>query len=280
MLALTVSLLLLAGCGGDPADTSAPQGSTAPTVQAEQTPTSVSVGEQVEFHGKKWEVTFADEFDGTRIDSTKWTYAPNYLRGDFGNNYWNRKQVSVENGELRLGIDYDAETDRILSGAILTDHIFEQAYGYYECRAKLQAATGCWSAFWLMCGGETAVGNGGVDGAEIDIVESPWFMNGNIQSAIHWDGYDTAHQSVCSPQYYLPNMYYDYHTFALEWTKDAYIFYVDGVETWRTDAGGICSVPCHMILSVEAGSWGGQFIAEQMPACFTVDYVHVYKECE
>lgn len=239
---------------------------------------AVKVGERAEFNGKQWEVTFSDDFDGTRLNSQNWTYSQPVKRADY-NNYWNRKQVSLSgDGFLQLGIDYDAESDRILSGAITSDRIFEQTYGYFECRAKLQAASGCWSAFWLMSNDIIKVGNGGQDGAEIDIFESPFFNLGTVQSALHWDGYLDNHQSVAGPQYRLHDMYYKFHTFALEWTKDAYVFYVDGKETWRTDAGGVCEVPCYMQLSVEAGSWGGDFIKEQMPACFTVDYVRVYKE--
>ena len=171
-----------------------------------------------------------------------------------------------------------AASNRILSGAVWTYGIFEQAYGYFEARCRLQPAVGCWSAFWLMCDSQPSVGNGGKDGAEIDIFESPWFNQGLIQSAIHWDGYGESHQSAGSPQYYLPNMYDDFHTFALEWTQTEYIFYVDGQEFWRTDVGGICEVPCYLLLTVEAGTWGGELLEEQMPACFIVDYVRVYKQ--
>ncbi len=260
---------------------SAADGSTtaAPTTPTTQPPAAkVSVGDKVEFGGKQWEVTFSDDFDGTKLNSKNWTYCPPYKRQDM-NNQWNRKQVTFPgDGTVSIGIDYADDGERVLSGAITTDGIFEQAYGYFEVRCRMQLASGCWSAFWLMCDGETSVGNGGRDGAEIDIVEAPFFDRSTVQHNIHWDGYAEDHKSASSGDIMRPTLYTDFHTYALEWTKDEYIFYIDGEETWRTSEGGICEVPCHMILSMETGSWTGAPLAEQMPSGMLVDYVRVYKE--
>ena len=34
------------------------------------------------------------------------------------------------------------------------------------------------------------------------------------------------------------------HVFSIWWKPDEYVFHVDGKETWRTDAGGVCQVIC------------------------------------
>ncbi len=34
-----------------------------------------------------------------------------------------------------------------------------------------------------------------------------------------------------------------WHTFGLWWKPDEYVFFVDGEETWRTNAGGVSQVP-------------------------------------
>lgn len=257
---------------------SAAEASSASAVSEVGTEPAVGVGDNVEFNGKKWEATYVDDFEGTRLNSKNWTYAPAYKRQDM-NNYWNRKQVKFPgNGCVAIGIDQPEGDDRILSGAITTEGIFEQAYGYFECRCRLQPIPGCWSAFWLMCMGETSVGNGGKDGAEIDIVESPFFNSSAVQHNIHWDGYAEDHKVVSSGNVTRPGLYTEFHTYALEWTKNEYIFYIDGEETFRTSEGGICEVPCHMILSIETGSWTGAPDKELLPSEMLVDYVRVYKE--
>lgn len=244
-----------------------------------QSGSTMTVGDKVEIGGKRWEVTFVDDFNDTHLDSKNWSYCPAWKRQDV-ENYWNRKEVTFPgNGSVSIGIENDKENNRILSGAIWTANTFKQAYGYYEVRCRLQQAVGCWSAFWLMCDNMGSIGNGGVDGAEIDIMESPFLNRGSVQHNIHWDGYAEAKQSDSSGDITRAGLYSDFHTYALEWTKDAYIFYIDGKETFRSNKGGICAVPCYLILSVEAGSWGGKIIDEQLPTAFLVDYVRVYKAC-
>ncbi len=57
---------------------------------------------------------------------------------------------------------------------------------------------------------------------------------------------------------------------------DEYVFFVDGKETWRTAAGGVCQVPLYIKLSDEIGKWGGDITMAKLPDRFLVDYVRVY----
>jgi hypothetical protein len=54
------------------------------------------------------------------------------------------------------------------------------------------------------------------------------------------------------------------------------VFYIDGKETWRTEAGGVCKVPLYIKLSDEVGDWAGDFKKVKLPDEFLVDYVRVY----
>ena len=67
-----------------------------------------------------------------------------------------------------------------------------------------------------------------------------------------------------------------WHTFGLWWKPDEYVFYVDGKETWRTKAGGVCQVPEYIKLSDEIGNWAGDIKKAKLPDAFLVDYVRVY----
>jgi hypothetical protein len=62
----------------------------------------------------------------------------------------------------------------------------------------------------------------------------------------------------------------------LEWKSNEYIFYVDGQETWRTSAGGMCQVPLYIKLSDETGDWAGDIAKAKLPDRFLVDYLRVY----
>ena len=118
------------------------------------------------------------------------------------------------------------------------------------------------------------IGDDGRDGTEIDIMEKPW-RDDRVQHALHWDGYGKEHKSEGKVAN-VPGVMEGWHTFALLWKPDEYVFYVDGKETWRTDAGGVCQVPLYIKLSDEIGDWAGDIKKAELPDKFLVDYVRVY----
>jgi beta-glucanase (GH16 family) len=67
------------------------------------------------------------------------------------------------------------------------------------------------------------------------------------------------------------------HDYALLWTPEEYVFYVDAKEVWRTKAGGVSQVPQFLKLTEEIGEWGGDITKAKLPDFFEVDYVRVYE---
>jgi beta-glucanase (GH16 family) len=139
--------------------------------------------------GRTWKMVWHDEFDGDRLDETKWD-VPNNRRRD---GWWSPKAVSLD-GKGRLVISTLKEGDRYLDACVRTRGKYEHAHGYYVARIKLQEQPGHWSAFWLYNSSVGKIGDGGRDGTEIDIMEKPW-RDERVQHALHWDGYGEQHQS-------------------------------------------------------------------------------------
>lgn len=166
--------------------------------------------------------------------------------------------------------------DRYTCGAIDTQRKFEHSFGYYVCRAKMPKQPGHWSAFWLQTPGVSKVGDEGRDGTEMDIVEMPW-RDGRITMNLHWDGYGKDHKTAGANRAKLPELTEGFHDYALLWTPQEYVFYVDGKEVWRTKAGGVSQVPEHIKLTEEIGKWGGDITQAHLPDWFEVDYVRVYE---
>ena len=217
---------------------------------------------------KAWQLVWQDEFEGTKLDESKWD-VPNHRRRD---GWWSSKAVSVEKG--RLAIRTFQEGDRYLDACVRTRGKFEHAHGYYVARIKLQEEPGHWSAFWLYNSSVGKTGNQGRDGTEIDIMEKPWLDN-RVQHALHWDGYGKDHRSEGQVSK-VPGVMEGWHTFSLWWKANEYVFYVDGKETWKTNAGGVCQVPLYIKLSDEIGDWAGEIGEANLPDQFLVDYVRVY----
>ena len=173
-----------------------------------------------------------DEFDGTKLDESKWVYRPDGKRKD---GWWGRKAVSLD-GKGHLVIKTFKEGDKVIDGCITTQGKFEHAFGYYVARIQFQKQPGHWSAFWITGPGVQKVGDEGRDGTEIDIMEKPW-LDDRVQHTFHWDGYGKDHKSE-GKVVKVPGVMEGWHTFAIWWKPDEYVFYVDGKETWRTKGGG------------------------------------------
>lgn len=229
--------------------------------------------------GRLYTLSFEDDFSGSEIDTSKWERCPQIKRQDL-NNYWDDSMSYLDGkGNLIIGMSYDEERDIFLSGAVCSKDKFEQAYGYYEIKCTLNSVPGYWTAFWLMGDSVISEKDGGIDGTEIDIYESPYFKDKKIQHTLNWDGYGYAHKSdgkVVAADVYDGK----YHTFSLLWTEDEYVYYIDGEETWRTDAEkakGTCQVPLYLTISSETGGWTGIPDPEDLPDFIKVDHVRVYR---
>lgn len=167
--------------------------------------------------------------------------------------------------------------------------LFSQAFGYFECRVKFPKSQGLWSAFWLQSSNMRQVGNKGKDGTEIDVYESAFINNetSRMGHALLWDGYG-KHAKVADYIGGLSQDLYDgFHTFALKWTPEYYVFYIDGVATWASDAGDVSRVKEFLRLTVEidagdgSGPHGqeiGQFSHNNSDNDdFEIDYVKVWQ---
>lgn len=137
--------------------------------------------------------------------------------------------------------------------------LFSQAYGYFECKVKLPKSKGLWSAFWLQSSNQRLVGNGGMDGTEIDVYESA-FINSKkpkMGHALLWDGYGKDGKVEDYIGNLEQDLYDGYHTFALKWTPEYYVFYVDSVPTWATNAGDVSRVKEFLRFTVEIDAGDG-----------------------
>ena len=219
---------------------------------------------------KALKLIWQDEFDGNRLDGSKWEPRPD---GKRKGGWWSTKAISLD-GEGHLAITTFMDGEKPTDGCVWTKDKFEHSFGYYVARVKFQKEPGHWSAFWMNGDGIRKVGDGGRDGTEIDIMEKPW-LDDRVQHTFHWDGYGEHHKSE-GKVVKIPGVMEGWHSFGLLWLPDEYIFYVDGKETCRSKAGGVCQVPQYMLLSDEIGSWAGDITKAKLPDRFLVDYVRVY----
>ena len=260
----------------------------------------------------RFELVWADEFDGDSLDKTKWQ--TEWWVTERKGGYWHEDMVSVKDGNLIIttayfdeGLeipdayknwfenkgDYKPYKEGWYNACISTQGLHEFKYGYFEISCILPKSTGMWSAFWMMNGQVVHEDGSGKDGTEVDIFESmfykdeKWGYGDCVQTGVIYDGYGDAHVGVGLGKYYAENPYEEYNTYGVEWNENEYIFYINGVETCRTSAGGVSQNPEWLLVSCEVAGDNGVAYAdrhgvgkmEMQPgdtADFIVDYVRVY----
>ncbi len=251
------------------------------------------MGEKLDMN--KFAETFSDEFEG-ELDRSVWSghYQYGNTTEPRKGSYWNQYLAQTKDGNLVIPVVYledgmGGKGAGWYSAGIDTDsdapNGFSQKFGYFECRCILPKGADIWSAFWLMNSGVFDEDGSGRDGTEIDIFESDGYEKlnkNNISSNLHFDGYGDAHQKLGAKRFLIKNNpYEEFNTYGLEWNENEYIFYINGVETFRTSFGGVSQNEEYMILSVEMrGENGIPSERENAPADgaeFIVDYVKVYQ---
>lgn len=208
-----------------------------------------------------YKLTFSDEFNGDKLDTTKW----GYQYGCFDPaqrsqvNYTDSPEnVSVRDGYLNLTARYSPTKTKwdgsqiprtckdgstvydapFTSGMITTKtkdgKVLYAAPGtgfYAEARIKLPAARSSWSSFWA-----TGTKGGWPGNGEIDVFESKGYDPSFLMSNIHTPRAGnpkktTQHQGMMHGD--TSTSQSEFHTYGVLKTADAIEFYFDGQLTHR-----------------------------------------------
>ncbi|QFY05384.1 family 16 glycosylhydrolase [Nonomuraea phyllanthi] len=241
-------------------------------------------------------LVWSDEFNGaagSAVDSSKWRF--DIGGSGWGNNeqqyYTNSTRNAAMDGSGNLVITARREnpanyqchygTCQYTSARLLTSATFTRAYGRFEARMKLPRGQGIWPAFWML--GNDIGSAGWPNSGEIDIMENIGREPSTVHGTIHGPGYSGS-GGIGAP-YSISGAFADaFHTFAVDWSPNLIVWYVDGVEYQRrtpADLGGnrwVFDHPFFMIMNVAVGGyWPGYPDASTtFPQTMTVDYVRVY----
>lgn len=235
-------------------------------------------------------IVWQDEFDGTTLDQTKWSYqigdgCDQSLCG-WGNNELQSYQegnVVVSNGSLKI----TAKKERIrgtqyTSGRLTSKGKGDFTYGRFEASIKLPAGDGLWPAFWMLSTDEQ-YGSWPQSG-EIDIMEYVASTPDEILGYIHYGDLYPNNQSQGNSIKLKNDVFYnDFHEFAVEWEPGEIRWFMDGIlySTKTPEDISPANWPFdkdfHFLLNVAVGgNLGGDVVDNMLPATMEVDYVRVY----
>lgn len=238
--------------------------------------------------GENWKIVFEDEFEGSNLDTTKWSY--NYTWGNTHNHmaYVDKKQVTVKDSKLHITAIDKRHPDApdgtgkwshqfgylkfdYTSGAIHSNGKFNLTYGYIEGRFKM-SGTGTWPAFWML-------NKSGKWPPEIDILEVP--HERTIHHYYFHHGPDASREASFGGKHQGVDKSIGFHTYGVEWGPDFMKFYFDGEKVSEHLNRKECAEgeEMYMIINLAVGGWAGEPKPKDVfPATYECDWVKVWKK--
>lgn len=240
-----------------------------------------------------YKLVWNDEFDGTSIDTSKWSHEVNARGG--GNNelqYYTERQTNsvIDRGDLVIVSKKENYTGpegtrNYTSARLRTVNKGDFLYGRIEVRAKLPKGQGIWPAIWML---PTDWEYGGwPNSGEIDIMEVLGHEPAKTYGTLHY--FNTRH-TFTGANFTLPagDFSTDYHVFRVDWEPEEFRWYVDDslFATQKTWASTPHPYPApfnkrfHILLNVAVGgNWpGNPNETTVFPQFMRVDYVRVYQK--
>jgi Beta-glucanase/Beta-glucan synthetase len=194
-----------------------------------------------------WKLVWADEFEGTEIDRTKWdrdvgngfyNYAANTWISGWGNDELQYYTREPENAFVKEGLLHIRAVKESVQGFGYTSaklksrkrdgsELFAKKYGRFEFRAKLPTGKGVWPALWMLPQDEKY--GGWASSGEIDVLEARGQEPGKILGTLHfgsrWPANAEASQTFALPS---GKTIADFHVYALEWDPGEIRWFVGG----------------------------------------------------
>jgi hypothetical protein len=213
-----------------------------------------------------WQLAWSDEFDGSGLDTGKWTAnnAPENSNGT--QQHYTADNVSVSGGNLVL----TAKSDNS-SGWIDSKKKYGVKYGKIEARAKLPQGNvqGFFPAIWLW------QSVSGTEYNETDIME----FIGKYPNRVYANNHFQTSNGVKHTYGLLDKIDLSgYHTYTVVWTENRLKWYFDDT-LYYTTTENVPQDTMYLIVNLALGGvWGGPTNeSTTFPNTMDVDYIRVYK---
>ena len=229
-----------------------------------------------------YQLAWADEFDGTKLDTNKWFY-----RLDSN---WNSTQqalnVIVHDGKLWIALKHEqARGKNYTGGGIISKRNF--GYGYYEARFKVPATLGWHTSFWLSSYDEQNPDKvAGVGLHEMDVCEQDSWKHDSYTRALWMRKPKIDDEAPHLPGWKrisTPDLTKDFHVWGCEFTPTNVEYFFDGKEIQNWDVSAYQTGEQRIWLSSIAANISkktGNPVDTELPAYAEFDYVRFYEKKE
>jgi beta-glucanase (GH16 family) len=172
-----------------------------------------------------WVQIWSDEFDGTSVNTSNWSYVTNIHVNNEQQQYTTSSQnVSVSNGTLKLTARLQSSNGYPFTSGRL-ESAGKRQFGHtrVEARIKLPVGAGLWPAFWMLGNDINSVGwpNCG----ELDIMENVGYGDWT-SGALHGPGY--SGNTPINSRFYPSSSVSNFHVYRAEYSPTDIKWYIDG----------------------------------------------------
>ncbi len=232
----------------------------------------------------KWNLTFEDDFNGTKLDNSKWITGYFWGKALLNDTYVqaNEKQFFTDsNIELRdscariitksqsckgkvwnPAMGFAPQKFDFTSGLISTGQSFRQQYGRFEAKIKYSHTAPVNHTFWLLAEKITP---------QVNILKTPDNEKNKIEAGNFWTNGNGLSQKV--EKLKIPGSSEQFYIYTLEWSKNKMEWKINGV-TVHTQTENIPQTPMYVSLSSHLLD---EPKAENLPISMDIDWVRCYQ---
>ncbi len=234
------------------------------------------------------ELIWQDEFLGTTINETNWTFETGTGNNGWGNNelqYYKKENTFLHEGNLVIEARKENFNGRnYTSSRVITQNKFDFKYGRVDIRAVLPYGQGIWPALWMLGANFSSVGWPAC--GEIDIVEliGGGTKDSKIYGTAHWAD-NIGNLASYNGMYSLNSGIFNdkFHVFSIIWDTTSITWYVDDIEYHVIDISPteldefqnnfflICNIAI-------GGNWpGSPDTSTVFPQRMIIDYIRIFQ---
>lgn len=240
-----------------------------------------------------YSLVWSDEFDGTAVDPSIWTYETGDgtafgLPPGWGNeekqiytNSGDNSYITMDEGNEVLAISaLKTGADDYTSAKLTTEGLKSILFGRVDIRAKVPSGNGLWPALWMLGENRPLIDWPGC--GEVDIMEVLGREPNKMYTTLHYVATDNVKGELQGEHPMASGNYSDnYHVYSVEWTPAQIQFLLDGTPVYQEAIAGDMKEflrPYYLILNLAVGGYwpGDPDPSTQFPATFYVDYVRYY----
>lgn len=243
--------------------------------------------------------TWYDEFNGTEVDTTKWTIdyenVTGYGRMAADGKLCKRNRLDPPNSGVKDGVLYmtaEQDDEAYYGGMFYTNGTMRYTYGLLEVSNIHPKGNGFWVATWTM----SDKGPNNLASVEVDVDEcygaGTWVYGNTFSWPTSYGkslGYKTLH---VNNRFYSQDgrgLWMDFHTFGYEWDEATIRFTADGVvyaeQDMQTDPRDIDAFCMPQLIRISLSTASSEHgLPTQDPeewantASYIVDYCYVYQK--